>query len=258
MRVQRRRHVRPGVVSPRGRQGPQHCSPDIEGLHELEPLDFSNTQFEHLYSNAVQHYFRTLQVIMVIPKRKLLAESPFDGISDAVFATSRDGVRFDRPFMEDFIRPGRNSLNWYSRTNVVVTELLPAATEKFSLDGFQADSHSMAHLQHHVIRTDGLVSVHGDYQRRELLTKLLQFSGSRLFINYPTSSAGSVHREITDAQGTALAGNASKDCEDLCGDQIEWMVAWKNGSNVSTLARRVVWLRFLLRDTDLYSFHFGR
>jgi hypothetical protein len=238
-------------------------SKDFSSWTPLELLDFGDTQFEHLYTNAAQRYFRAPHIVMAFPKRfipewKLLAESPFDGISDAVFATSRDGVHFDRRFMEAFIRPGRDSLNWYSRTNMVATGLLPTAPDEISLYVSQAYNHPTAHLRRHVIRTDGFVSVHGSYQGGELLTKPLRFTGSRLVINYATSAAGSVRVEITDAQGTALVGHTSEDCEEIYGDQIQRVVAWKSGSDVSALTGRPVRLRFLLRDADLYSLRFGR
>ena len=238
-------------------------SKDFSNWTPLELLDFGEAQFEHLYTNAAQRYFRAPHIVMLFPKRflperKSLTEAPLDGISDAVFASSRDGVHFDRRFMEAFIRPGRESLNWYSRTNMVATGLLPTAADEISLYVSQAYRHPTAHLRRHVIRTDGFVSVHGTYQGGELLTKPLRFSGSRLVINYATSAAGSLRVEITDAQGTPLAGHTRDDCEEIYGDQIEQVVAWKSGSDVSALSDRPVRLRFLIRDADLYSLRFGR
>ena len=40
------------------------------------------------------------------------------------------------------------------------------------------------------------------------------------------------------------------------GDEIEYRVKWKNGSDLSKLAGKAVRLRFVLRDADLYSIQF--
>ena len=237
-------------------------SSDFVSWTPLELLDFGDAQFEHLYTNAAQPYFRAPHIFLIFPKRflpdrKLIAEAPYGGISDAVFASSRDGVYFDRRFMEAFIRPGRNRLNWYSRTNMVATALLPTAPDEISLYVSQAYNHPTAHLRRYVIRTDGFVSVHAGYEGGELLTKPLRFTGVRLVINCATSAAGSVRVEITDPNGKAISGFAADDCDEIYRDEIERVVSWKKGPDVGALSGQPVRLRFLLKDADLYSLRFG-
>ena len=41
-----------------------------------------------------------------------------------------------------------------------------------------------------------------------------------------------------------------------CGDEIERIVRWKGGSDVSRLSGQPVRLRFVMKDADLYSFQF--
>ena len=48
------------------------------------------------------------------------------------------------------------------------------------------------------------------------------------------------------------------DAQELYGDALEQSVLWKNGNDVSQLARRPVQLRFVLKDADLYSFQFRK
>jgi len=40
------------------------------------------------------------------------------------------------------------------------------------------------------------------------------------------------------------------------GDEIECVVAWKSGDDVSKLAGRVVKLRFAMKDADLFAVRF--
>jgi len=43
----------------------------------------------------------------------------------------------------------------------------------------------------------------------------------------------------------------------MYGDAIDQVVAWKTGSDLTSLAGRTVRLRFVLQDVDLYSFRFS-
>ena len=236
-------------------------SADFINWTPLELLDFGEAPFEHLYTNAAQRYFRAPHIVMLFPKRflpdrKSLDEAPLDGISDAVFASSRDGVRFDRRFMEAFIRPGRESLNWYSRSNMVATGLLPTTANEISLYVSQAYRHPTAHLRRHVLRTDGFVSVNASYAGGQLITKPIVFSGRRLVINYATSAAGSLRIEIQNAAGEVLPGFALAECPEMFGDKIEEIVSWQDSSDLSSLAGIPVRLRFVMKDADLFSIRF--
>jgi hypothetical protein len=89
-----------------------------------------------------------------------------------------------------------------------------------------------------------------------LVTKPLAFAGQLLEINYSTSAAGSVRVEIQDASGRPLPGFSLADCPEIIGDEIERAVQWKRGADVSSLARKPVRLRFVLKDADLFAIQF--
>lgn len=89
-----------------------------------------------------------------------------------------------------------------------------------------------------------------------MLTKPLVFSGKELEINYSTSAAGRVLVEIQDAEGKPIEGFSLADCPQIVGDEIEHVVAWKNGADVGRLAGKPVRLRFVMQDADLYSLRF--
>ena len=75
-------------------------------------------------------------------------------------------------------------------------------------------------------------------------------------INYATSAAGGLRVEVQDADGRAVPGCALDDCPEMFGDEIESVVLWKNGSDVSALAGKPVRMRFVMKDADLYSIRF--
>jgi len=90
-----------------------------------------------------------------------------------------------------------------------------------------------------------------------MTTKPLVFSGSRLFLNYATSAAGSLKVEIRNADGARIPGFTLDDSAELFGDSTAQIVNWKNGSDVSQLAGKPIRLHFELKDGDLYSFQFS-
>ena len=75
-------------------------------------------------------------------------------------------------------------------------------------------------------------------------------------LNVSTSAAGSVRVEIQDAVGHPLPGYTLADATELIGDDLERVVTWKAGADVSELAGRPIRLRFVMKDADLYSLRF--
>lgn len=54
----------------------------------------------------------------------------------------------------------------------------------------------------------------------------------------------------------AILGFSLKDCPEFIGDEIEHIVHWKNGSDVSQLTVRSIRLLFVMKDADLYAIQF--
>ncbi len=99
-------------------------------------------------------------------------------------------------------------------------------------------------------------SLNAGYGGGRLLTHPLTFAGQRMEINYATSAAGHVRVELQEADGTPIPGFALADCPEIIGDEIERIVSWKNGSDISRLAERPVRLCFAIKDADLYALQF--
>jgi hypothetical protein len=62
--------------------------------------------------------------------------------------------------------------------------------------------------------------------------------------------------EIRGADGDPVAGYTLSECPEIYGDEIERLVTWSGGSDLSKLAGRPIRLRFVLRDADLFAFGF--
>ena len=91
----------------------------------------------------------------------------------------------------------------------------------------------------------------------EFVTKPLTFNGNQLIINFSTSAAGSIQVEVQDVSGNAIPGFGLNDCPEVFGDDLERVVTWESGTDVSRLSGQPIRLRFLLKDADLFSMRFS-
>jgi hypothetical protein len=171
--------------------------------------------------------------------------------------SSRDGINFDRSFMEAFVRPGPDVENWRERGIYVSAGIAQTSPEEISIYSRQHRYQPTVHIRRYSLRTDGFVSVHAGYNDGEFTTRPLIFSGGSLELNYSTSAVGSVKVEIQDAEGRPQPGFAMDDCPEMFADEIEGIVRWKGGTDVSGLAGKPVKLRIALMDADLFAFKFN-
>ena len=113
------------------------------------------------------------------------------------------------------------------------------------------------HIERLLLRTDGFASVSAPWAGGEMVTKLFTFTGKELEINYRTSAPGFIRVEIQDVGGAAIPGYTLDDCPEIIGDEIERIVVWKHGPDISRLAGRPIRLRLVMKDADLFALRFG-
>ncbi|MDZ7379693.1 MAG: hypothetical protein ONB06_10170, partial [candidate division KSB1 bacterium] len=159
-------------------------------------------------------------------------------------------------FMEGFIRPGIGWENWVSRTNYPALNVVPLNEREMSVYANQNYGQLTAHLRRYSLRTDGFASVNASYAGGELLTKPLRFTGKELVLNFATSAAGGIRVEIQDAAGKAIPRYMLDESIEIIGNEIERVVHWKSGSDVSPLAGQTVRLRLVMKDADLFAVWF--
>jgi hypothetical protein len=235
-------------------------SPDFRHWSHPMELDLGNSPREQLYTNSIIAYPRAPHIYLGFPKRfmeerKAIASHPEPGVSDAVFMCSRDGLHWERRFMEAFLRPGRDPKNWTDRNNMVAWGILQTADDELSLYVSEHYRQRTNRLRRHTLRLDGFVSVRAGYAGGQFTTPLLKFAGQELVLNYATSAAGRVRVEVQDREGKAVPGFALRDCAEIYGDHIERAVRWRGG-DLSALAGQGVRLRFEMKDADLFSLRF--
>ena len=241
------------------------------------PMTYGDTPREQFYVNNTQPYFRAPHLYIApaarfMEGRQVITEAQaaelgmptrgpyvqFRDCSDAVLLTSRPGSTvYDRTFMETFIRPGIGPGHWTSRTNYPLTGILPAAPAHLQMFVSRRYAQDAWYIERMLLRTDGFASVSAPWTGGEMVTKPFTFTGKELELNYRTGAPGFVRVEIQDAAGTPIPGFTLEDGSEIIGDEIDRIVAWKQGSDVSRLAGRPVRLRFVMKDADLFSLRFN-
>lgn len=235
-------------------------SKDFVTWTKPEWLVYTGAPSEHLYTNAIIQYPRAPHIYVGFPKRflegrKVVESHPVPGASDGVFMSSRDGLNFYR-WPEAFMRPGTDPKNWTDRNIMAAWGIFELTPGEVSIYYSQHYRHPTAHMVRATVRTDGFVSVNAGYGGGEFVTKPLTFEGKELVINYSTSAPGQVQVEVQDASGQAFPGFTLDDCPPIYGDEIERVVEWKGGSDLSSLAGKPIKLRVRMKDADLYSVRF--
>ena len=253
-----------GFKPPHVRAIRRSVSDDFLNWTAPEFIDLGDTPVEDMYQSACTQYFRARHHYLMfpmrfVPYRKFHQEWHRGGISDSVFMTSRDGVHWDRRFMEAFLRPGPNPDNWTDRNMYIGVGVVPTTPAEMSVYFMEHYRRLSVRLRRATLRTDGFVSVHAPYSSGEFVTRLLTFDGGELVLNYSTSVVGRILVEIQDAQGRPVDGYRITECAEIYGDEIERVVVWqpwRRGSDVSPLAGKPVRIRFEMKDADLYSIRF--
>ncbi|MEX2114520.1 MAG: hypothetical protein WD845_15100 [Pirellulales bacterium] len=216
--------------------------------------------YEHFYTNATWPCPGAEHLLLAFPKRfvpdrKKIASHSDGGASDAVFMSSRDGLTWDRPFLEAWVRPGRDQKNWTERNNMPawgIAETAPGEWSMYISEHYRWPDNRLRRL---VLPRHRLASVHAPASGGELTTRPFTFTGDSLVLNYATSAAGSVQVELQDAAGKPLPGFALADMPPLYGDELDATVVWKS-ADVYSLAGKPVRLRFVLKDADVYALRF--
>ncbi len=243
-------------------------------IHWTEPvkMEYGDTPHEQLYTNQTSPYYRAPQIYISIGARfmkhrqvlseeeaKALSVNPkyFKDCSDAVFMTTRGTNRYFRTFMESFIRPGIGLDNWVSRSNYPALNVVQTSPVEMSVYLNQDYAQPTAHLHRYSLRIDGFVSVNTPYSGGEFTTKPIVFTGDQLVINFSTSAAGYVKVELQDKEGNPIKGFELENSKEIIGNEIEKKVTWKNNPELKALNGKSVCLRFVMKDSDLYSFKFN-
>ncbi len=245
-------------------------SPDFLTWTAGEPMDFGHAPPEHIYTNQTSPYFRAPHLSVSIaarfmPGRPVISAEEaaqigvhpqyFKDCADGVLITTRGGTRYDRTFLEGFLRPGVGIEHWVSRDNYPALNVVQTGPAEMSFYVNRRYGQPTAYLARYSLRLDGFSSLFAPYQAGEMVTKPFRFTGRHLELNYATSAAGFVRAELQTAAGAALPGFGLEDCRELIGDRIARPVTFAGG-DLASIAHQPVRLRLRLKDAEVFSLRF--
>lgn len=246
-------------------------SPDFVRWSAPVDMTFADAPPEHLYTNQTHPYYRAPHLYIgvaarFLPGRQVLSKAQaraiqvdpgyFKDCSDNVLLTSRGGNHYDRTFLEAFVRPGIGPENWTSRTNYPALNVVPTGPAEMSLYVQHHYGQSTHHLRRYALRIDGFASVGAPYRGGEFVTRPFTFAGRNLVVNFATSAPGGLRFEIQDRDRKPITGYSLEESSEAIGNEIERIVSWRNGPDVSRIAGQAVRLRVAMKDADLFSIRF--
>ena len=222
----------------------------------------ADVPLEHFYTSATLPCPTAPHLFLAFPKRfmpsrKKIPTHDGPGVSDAVFMSSRDGVNWDRPFLEAWVRPGPDQDNWTDRNNMTAYGIVETSPIEWSMYISEHYRHADNRMRRITIRKQGFASMHANAKGGEFTTKPIKFTGKKLVLNYATSAAGSIKIEVLDDQGKPVPGFALAEMPELYGDELEATATWKKGADLSALAGKSIQLRVVMKDADLFALHFA-
>ena len=240
---------------------------------------------EQFYTNQIRPYFRTPHIYIGFPSRycdrgwiKATESLPSpelrfnrakgqtrygSAVTDALLICSRDGRNFYQ-WEDAFLRPGlRTQHNWAYGDNYVAWHVVETAStfddQPNELSLYATESYftgKSSRLRRYSLRLDGFASIHAPRDGGEVITKPLIFEGQKLKLNFSSSAAGNVYVEIQDRNGKAIPGFQLNECQQIFGDALDYSVLWTDKSDLKSLAGKIIRLRFVLREADIFSFQF--
>lgn len=256
-------------------------SPDLVNWSEPQRMSFGDTPLEHLYENRTHPYPRAPHLYIsypmrFVPGRRFLSDEKLaalkvlpsylnikghthnipNEVSDTVLMTSRGGYRYDRTFMEAFLRPGSDAANWVSRNGIAATGTVVTGPAEMSLYVGQHYMQPTAYIGRFALRLDGFASWHAPYAGGEVVTKPIIVGGRDLVLNYATSAPGEIRVELQEPDGEPIPGYSLLDGAPIVGDSVAQAVTWKLKTDLSALVGKPVRIRFVMKDADLYSLRF--
>lgn len=247
-------------------------SPDFRKWTAVIPVEKGDAPDEHIYTNqtlpcpGAPHLYLSIAA-RFMPNRRAITgeeaarigvEETYAGdCSDVILMTSRGGMRFDRTFLEAYIRPRIGPEHWTSRTNYPARGIVQTGPEEWSIylqEAYGQPAHRLVRYRMAPLR---FAAIRAGYAGGIFETRPFTFTGDTLYLNFATSAAGSIRCALLDGStGEPHPGFGFSDCPEMIGNALARKVEWKGGS-LSHLAQTSVRLRVELKDADLFALRFG-
>ena len=185
-----------------------------------------------------------------------------DGPLDLQFAASRDGHAWVRPDRRPIVRQGFDG-QWnsgchyagYGMTRHGDEVSIYFVAQDITHAEYKKRGYIRGTITRGIYRLDGFMSLDASYSGGEIVTPLLAHDGEQLVLNADCSAGGSIKVVLLDESGNPVPGYSESDADVIEGNAVDLLVSWGGESDVSSTAGKPVKMKFILRDTKLYGFH---
>lgn len=204
------------------------------------------TPTEHLYTNAIQKYFRAPHLFIGFPTRYEAKSQQVEPI----LMTSRDGVLFHRYSDAVIPRTAPKDRN-HNRSNCMAWGMFQLPGQPNEISVYATENYyepTPGRVRRFVYRVDGFVALRGGTHGGTVTTKPLRFDGGRLLLNYVVRLGGALAIEVLN-ESAEVTGKSKP----LTGDAVDAPVDWEQAPDFT---QGVVRLRFSIKNADVYSLRF--
>ncbi len=214
--------------------------------HEADLAYPDGTPREHLYTNAIQKYFRAPHLFVGFPTRF----EPKSQEVEPILMVSRDGRTFQRyadPVVPRTAPQDRN----HNRSNYMAWGMFTLPGRPHEISVYATENYyepTPGRVRRFTYRVDGFVALRGGEQGGSMTTRPLAYQGQKLLLNYVVRPGGALSLEVLDDAGRVIGKS-----QPLTGDAVDAPVAWQQDPG---LGQGVLRLRVLLRNADVYSLRF--
>ena len=185
------------------------------------------------------------------------------GTEETQLATSRDGIRWNRPTRQPFIAKG-SAGTFESQQIYAGVGLVRMGNELSMYYGGYDVGHNEPNeaynrtgvMSRATLRLDGYMSYDAGETTGMLTTRFLKYTGARLELNVKTDTNGSVKVELLDTELKPIEGFTASASDVITGDFLSKTVTWRGRQNLSATAGKPVALRFVMKNAKLYAFQF--
>ena len=233
-----------------------------DGLDEPDPEIGHRPQLYNLDAVAYESVMLGMFTIYRGPDNQTSYERGVPKTNELSVGFSRDGFHWSRPDRRAFIAAAREAGTWNrgfvtsaGGCCLVVNDELRfyfSAFSGISPDG-RGDMYAGGSMGLAVLRRDGFASMDATNGGGTLTSRLVTFSGNRLFVN-GDAGRDSLAVELLDREGNVIGPFPRSGCRPITTDTTCQAVSWRGGADVSAVAGVPLRFRFHLDRASLYAF----
>ncbi|MEO8494168.1 MAG: hypothetical protein ABI614_03795, partial [Planctomycetota bacterium] len=204
------------------------------------------TPTEHLYTNAIQKYFRAPHLFIGFPTRF----EPKSQQVEPILMTSRDGTKFHR-YTDAVVPRSAPQDRDHNRSNYMTWGMFQLPGKPHEISVYATENYyepTPGRVRQFVYRVDGFVALRGGSDGGQVTTKPLRYKGQKLLLNYVVRDSGTLTVEALNEAGDLIGKS-----QPLTGDAVDAPVAWEQDPKFGD---GVVQLRFTLKNADAFSLRF--